>query len=85
MGISVMEENYTGDCYICSMEKLDDICEMLLSKGCTIENVVPVEYKFYLFKLVASKLCITFKRPYGMPIDDDPSADVGPGEEGSNQ
>ena len=80
-----MEENYTGDCYICSMEKLDDICEMLLSKGCTIENVVPVEYKFYLFKLVASTLCITVKRPYGMPIDDDPSADVGPGEEGSNQ
>lgn len=58
-----MKENYTGDCYICSMENLDTICETLIKKECNITNIVPIEYNKTITKMYATKLCITFERP----------------------
>lgn len=58
-----MTNGYTGDCYICTVENFDTICDTLINKGCSIRNVVPTEYHNNGITISATKLCITYERP----------------------
>lgn len=58
-----MNTNFTGDCYICTIESLDDIIDTLHRKGCNIQNVVPCDYYFNGANITATRMCITYQRP----------------------
>lgn len=58
-----MTEGYTGDCYMCAIENLDDICDTLIKKGCNILDVVPIEYYNNGVTITATRMCITYERP----------------------
>lgn len=69
-----MDKEYTGDCYICTIDCLDDICDTLIAKGCNILNAVPVDYYIERNFVKATKMCITFERPK-KPIGSDKTTD----------
>ena len=58
-----MKEGYTSDCYICTMDNFDVICDTLINRGCNILNAVPTDYYINGAYINATRMCITYERP----------------------
>ena len=58
-----MKEGYTSDCYICTMDNFDVICDTLINRGCNILNAVPTDYYMNGAYINATRMCITYERP----------------------
>lgn len=65
-----MSTNNIGDCYICSIDNLDSICETLIKKGCIIKNVVPTDFYINGASILATRMCITYERPNNISTED---------------
>lgn len=59
----IMKEGYTSDCYICTMDNFDVICDTLINRGCNILNAVPTDYYINGAYINATRMCITYERP----------------------